>query len=182
MIQSARGRWMASIMADSFKIGEYDTRLAFLGQHKQLWEDFVQGIGTSWIFVFYQAPLKADANGEFNGSTSGSNEFIVSNGETVKLHGKGLYFVRTTEPGNLKDVSLGTDDGDVIFGEISENFVSTFNTLNISINKRPKDNLREAIMDENSNDQRLNFSAIFNDFEMELKESYKSHHHVIKLE
>ena len=145
---------MASIMADSFKIGEYDTRLAFLGQHKQLWEDFVRGIGTSWIFVFYQAPSKADANGEFNGSTSGSNEFIVSNGETVKLHGKGLYFVRTTEPGNLKDVSLGTDDGDVIFGEISENFVTAFNTFNDSIKKPPNNNPKENIVDKSSTKQR----------------------------
>lgn len=146
---------MASIIADSFKIGEYDTRLAFLGQHKQLWEDFVLGVGNSWIFVFYQAPSGANSKGENNGSSSGSNEFIVSNGETIKLHGKGLYFVRTTEPGNLKDVSLGTDDGDVIFGEISENFVTAFNnTFDNSINKPPDDNPKENIVDKSSTEQR----------------------------
>ena len=33
MATSARGRWMATVIADAFKIGEYDTQGAFAGSY-----------------------------------------------------------------------------------------------------------------------------------------------------
>lgn len=44
------------------------------------------------------------------------------------MKGKGLYFLRTTPPG--KGVSLnGTNDNEVLFGEISESTITSLNTL-----------------------------------------------------
>lgn len=173
---------MATIIADAFKIGEYDTQPAFTGQHAQLWEDFVKGVGPSRLFVFYQVPYRTDSNGEIIEVSGGSKEFVVSDGEKVKLLGKGLYFVRTTDPDSMKDISKGTTDGDVIFGEISEHAVTTLNIVINSIYKPLVDNLTEDDWDRCSNEQRQEFSTVFDKFAIELKEALKSHHHTIKLE
>jgi len=138
---------MASIIADAFKIGEYDTQGAFAGSNAQLWEDFIRGVGPSRLFVFYQIPYRTDSNGEIIQVSGGSKEFVVSDGEKVKLIGKGLYFVRTTDPDSNKDISKGTTDGDVIFGEISEHAVTTLNTVINQIYKPLIENLTESDWD-----------------------------------
>jgi len=63
------------------------------------------------------------------------------------LIGKGLYFVRTTDPDSNKDISKGTTDGDVIFGEISEHAVTTLNTVINQIYKPLIENLTESDWD-----------------------------------
>lgn len=60
---------------------------------------------------------------------------MITDGTGIKLKGKGLFFMRTTSKGednNDKPISLtGTQDEQVMFGEVSENIV---NCLNIVIN------------------------------------------------
>jgi len=60
-------------------------------------------------------------------------EFFVTDGEKVKLKGKGLYFVRTTKDKPVK-VDIASDD-QVLFGEISEHTVTTLNTMINSVYK-----------------------------------------------
>ena len=49
-------------------------------------------------------------------------------GEELKLKGKGLYFLKMTPPGKPINPN-GTNDSEVLFGEISEHTVTTLNTL-----------------------------------------------------
>ena len=94
-----------------------------------MWEDFIKGVGPSRIFVFYQVPYRTGENGEIIEVSGGVKEFIVSDGEKTKLKGKGVYFVRTTDSDTPKDISKGTHDNDVIFGEISEHTVTSLNSV-----------------------------------------------------
>jgi uncharacterized protein YsxB (DUF464 family) len=99
------------------------------------------------------------------------------------LIGKGLYFVRTTDPDSGKDISKGTgSDGDVIFGEISEHAVTTLNTVINQVYKPLVENLNESDWDKCPNEQKQEFATVFDKFAIELKEALKSHHNTIKLE
>jgi hypothetical protein len=49
-------------------------------------------------------------------------------GEELKLKGKGIYFLRTTPPGKPINPN-GTNDNEVLFGEISEYTVTSLNTV-----------------------------------------------------
>jgi hypothetical protein len=149
---------MASIIADAFKIGEYDTQAAFAPPFAQLWEDFQKGIGPSRIFVFYQIPYRTAENGEIIEVAGGAKEFIVSDGEKTKLKGKGVYFVRTTESDAPKDISKGTSDGDVIFGEISEHTVTSLNTVINQVYKPLVEGLGEEDWNRCPGEQKQEFS------------------------
>jgi dynein heavy chain, axonemal len=98
------------------------------------------------------------------------------------LIGKGLYFVRTTDPDSMKDISKGTADNDVIFGEISEHAVTTLNTVINQVFKPLVENLSEEDWNKCPNEQKMEFSTVFDKFAIELREALKSHHNTIKLE
>jgi hypothetical protein len=54
MAMTARAKWMASVIADVFQIGEYDAYEVFKNDvNKQMLEDFQKGVGPSRIFIFY---------------------------------------------------------------------------------------------------------------------------------
>jgi len=55
-------------------------------------------------------------------------EFYLTDGEKIKLKGKGIYFMRCTPPGK-QITPTGTNDNEVLFGEISEHSVFTLNTI-----------------------------------------------------
>jgi len=96
MAMSPRAKWMASVIADVFKIGEFDALEVFRKEsHQPLFEDFFKGAGPSRIFIYYQTPYKITESGEIF-DYAGPKEFFVTDGEKVKLKGKGIYFVRTT--------------------------------------------------------------------------------------
>lgn len=149
-----------------------------------MWEDFQKGEGPSRIFVFYQTPYKTGENGEIIEQHGSPKEFIVSDGEKYKLIGKGVYFVRTTDSDSVpkKDISKGTTDGDVIFGEVSEHAVTTLNTVINQCYKPLVENLGEEDWSKCPNEQKTEFSSVFDKFAIELKEALKSHHNTIKLE
>lgn len=46
----------------------------------------------------------------------------------MKLKGKGLYFIRTTPPGKAVNPN-GTNDNEILFGEISEHTITSINIL-----------------------------------------------------
>ena len=49
-------------------------------------------------------------------------------GEKERLKGKGIYFVRTTPPGKPVNPN-GSNDNEVLFGEISEHTVTSLNVI-----------------------------------------------------
>jgi hypothetical protein len=146
-----------------------------------LWEDFLKGVGPSRIFVFYQVPQKIGDNGEVI-EIGSHKEFLVSDGEKCKLRGKGLYFVRTTDSESPKDISKGTSDGDVLFGEISEHSVTSLNTVINQVYKPLVEGLNEEDWGRCPGEQKQEFSSVFDKFATELKEALKSHHNTLKLE
>jgi len=96
---------MASVISDVFQIGEYDALEVFRNQQfMPLFEGFFSGSGDSRIFVYYQTQYKITDGGEIQ-DYGGSKEFFVTNGEKVKLKGKGCYFVRMTKPGRPINVN-----------------------------------------------------------------------------
>jgi hypothetical protein len=160
MAMTPRAKWMASIIADAFKIGEFDALEVFRNQQfAQIFDDFQKGIGPSRIFVYYQTPYKISESGEIIDSHGQHKEFIVSDGERVKLKGKGLYFVRTTDPDSQKDISKAPgNDNDVLFGEISQHTVTSLNTVINQVYKPLVDNLETADWDKCPEEQKSEFS------------------------
>jgi hypothetical protein len=59
---------------------------------------------------------------------AGKSLFKLLIGEELKLKGKGIYFLRTTPPGKPINPN-GTNDNEVLFGEISEYTVTSLNTV-----------------------------------------------------
>jgi hypothetical protein len=98
------------------------------------------------------------------------------------LIGKGLYFVRTTDPDSQKDISKGTHDNDVIFGEISEHAVTTLDTVINKVFKPLVEDLQPDDWGKCLSEQKQEFSTVFDKFAIELKEALKSHNNTIKLE
>jgi hypothetical protein len=114
--------------------------------------------------VFYQIPYRTAENGEIIEVSGGAKEFIVSDGEKTKLKGKGVYFVRTTEADSQKDISKGTSDGDVIFGEISEHTVTSLNTVINQVYKPLVEGLGEEDWNRCPGEQKQEFSSVFDKF------------------
>lgn len=64
----------------------------------------MKGTGPPRLFIYYQQAYKITESGEIH-EYNGQNEFSVSDGENVKLLGKGVYFLRCT----AKDKETGRD-------------------------------------------------------------------------
>jgi dynein heavy chain len=99
----------------------------------------------------------------------------VSDGEKIKLKGKGLYFVRTTDPDSMKDISKATgNDNDVLFGEVSQHTVTSLNTVINNVYKPLVDGLQIEDWDKCPDEQKAEFSSVFDKFASELREALKS--------
>ena len=173
MAMTARAKWMASVIADVFQIGEYDAYEVFKNDvNKQMLEDFQKGAGPARIFVFYQTQHKITESGDII-ELGGHKEFFVTDGEKLKLKGKGVYFVRTTPQG--KPVSAGnTNDNEVLFGEISEHTVTSLDTVINLIYKPFIEKLGPQEWGVCEADQKKEFKSVFDKFANELKEALKS--------
>ena len=103
-------------------------------------------------------------------------------GEKEKLKGKGLYFVRTTPPNKPVNPN-GSNDNEVLFGEISEHTVTSLNIIINNVFKPLVDRLDPAsdwgFCEE---EQKKEFSQVFDKFAVELKEALKSLQSNIQLE
>ena len=97
----------------------------------------------------------------------------MSDGEKVKLKGKGLYFVRCTPPG--KPINLnGANDNEVLFGEISEHSVTSLDTIINRVYKPLVDRLDPADWGNCEGEQKKEFISVFDKFANELREALKS--------
>ena len=91
----------------------------------------------------------------------------------MMLKGKGIYFVRTTPPGKPIN-SNGQFDNDVIFGEISEHTVTALNTIINQVYKPFVEGLGAADWGKCDQEQKKDFTSVFDKFANELREALKS--------
>jgi 2-hydroxy-3-keto-5-methylthiopentenyl-1-phosphate phosphatase len=97
------------------------------------------------------------------------------------LKGKGVYFVRTTQPGK-PITATNTNDNEVLFGEVSEHTVTSLDTM-INLIYKPLINQLDVkewgVCEE---EQKKEFRSVFDKFANELKEALKSLRDNIKLD
>jgi hypothetical protein len=108
-------------------------------------------------------------------------EFFVSNGEKIKLNGKGCYFLRNIEPGK-KVNEANQSDNTMFFGQISEHSVYSLNTIINQIFKPLVDQLADDDWGKCEDEQKKEFTSYFEKFANELKEALKSLSQNINLE
>lgn len=102
----------------------------------------------------------------------GHEEFFVTDGEKVKLKGKGVYFLRTN-PGKPINV-MNSYDNEVLFGEISSHTVTSLNTIINQVYKPLVDRLDAGAWGVCEDEQKKEFNSVFEKFASELKEALKS--------
>jgi hypothetical protein len=149
----------------------------------QLLDSFFKGTGPTHIFVYYQPQYTISPdNNEIKIQNSHSKEFVVTDGEKVKLLGKGLYFLRA----NLADEKpLKTDveqDDSILFGEVSENSITTLNTTINQCFKPMLESLTKADWKQCEDESKKEFTSVFDKFSSELREALKSINSNIQLE
>jgi dynein heavy chain len=97
----------------------------------------------------------------------------VTDGEKIKLKGKGVYFLRTTPQGKALNLNTASDN-DVLFGEISEHTVTSLNTIINQVYKPLVDRLDDGAWGVCEDEQKKEFNSVFEKFAIELKEALKS--------
>lgn len=171
---------MASVICDSFMIRETEANEVFRSNtYKPLFDNFFAANGSSKIFVYYQPTYKINESGEVIVS-NGHSELVVTEGDKVKLIGKGVYFMRSN---TSKAVNVGTsNDSDVMFGEISEHTVNSLNTVVNKVYKPLIAKLDDPDWGQCENEQKGEFLSYFDKFANELREAIKSLQANISLE
>jgi dynein heavy chain len=176
-----RARWMACVIADVFSVSEGEATEALNRDNgPALLEAFFKGAGPAHIFVYYQTPYRiVEETGEIR-ETSSTKEFVITDGEKVKLKGKGLYFLRCNldKPVNVN----GTNDNEVLVGEVSEHSVTALNTTINQVFKPLVDNLAKPEWGVCEDEQKKEFTSVFDKFANELREALKSIQTNIQLE
>lgn len=155
-----------------FQINEYDAHELFRHpKHKPVFESFYKGTSQR-VFVYYQTAYKVTETGDIY-DFGGREEFFVTDGEKEKLKGKGVYFVKTTPP--EKPVSMNqSNDNEVLFGEISENTVTSLNIIINRVFKPLVERLEIADWGNCEEEQKKEFTQVFDKFANELNEALKS--------
>jgi hypothetical protein len=99
-----RAKWMALVISDVFNVSEAEATEALNRDNAPtLMDNFMKGLGQAHIFVYYQAPYRInEETGEIR-ETSSQKEFVITDGDKVKLKGKGLYFLRTKLDGKISE-------------------------------------------------------------------------------
>jgi hypothetical protein len=81
--------------------------------------------------------------------------------------------VRTTPPGKPVNVNMGNDN-EVLFGEISEYTVTSLNVIINNVFKPLVDRLEPADWGVCEDEQKKEFTQVFDKFALELKDALKS--------
>jgi gas vesicle protein len=164
---------MAGTIADVFGITDIEAQELFWNkQFKPKFDDFFAGVGSPRILIYYQTQYKITESGEVK-DYGGHKEFFVTDGEKIKLKGKGVYFIRATKPGKPLNANA-SNDSEIMFGEISEHSVTSLNTIINQIYKPMVDKLNKEDWGECTAEQTKEFTQVFDSFSGELKEALKS--------
>jgi len=182
MAMTTRAKWMAQTIADVFEgVTETDgVEVLRNPSFKKMFDDFFAGVGPVRILVYYQTQYKITDSGEIK-DYGGHKEFFVTDGEKIKLKGKGLYFLRCTDPGKAINPN-NANDSEVLFGEISEHSVTSLNVIINQVYKPLIDRLDNNDWELCNEEQQKEFVGVFDSFSDELKEALKSLQNNINLE
>ena len=127
---------------------------------------WLNGTGPPQLFVYYQPPQRMNDAGEIV-NTSDHYQMFVTDGEGLKLTGKGAYFLRCLPPGQpINDKAQY--DAEVLFGEVHPNSVQTLNTLINNVYKPLVDKLPTEDWGVCEVEQKRDFSIVFEKFAKEL--------------
>jgi len=106
--------------------------------------------------IYHQTNYKVTDSGEIK-DYGGHKEFFVTDGEKIKLKGKGVYFLRACKPGKPLNPNA-SNDSDIMFGEISEHSVTSLNTIINQIYKPMVDKLGKDDWGECTDEQKKEFT------------------------
>ena len=134
-------------------------------------EEFLQGRGSPKLMIYYQPDggEEMDARDALN-----ENRLIIARGDEIKLEGKGVFFLRTTQEG--KPVNLDKIDNEVLFGEITPNTLDQLRgAINVILDSFILPVAKE-IWGECDEEQIQEFKKSAEKFEVELDSSIRSLH------
>jgi len=100
-------------------------------------------------------------------------EFFVTNGEDIKLIGKGIYFLRCLPPGEPVKITHGEDDT-VCFGEINDNSINILSNLINNVFKPQIYSMVDADWEQCTEENRKDFTVHFEKFAKELLEAQRT--------
>jgi dynein heavy chain len=156
----------------------------------------MKGTGPAHIFIYYQKPYKVLDSGEIVENPGSTDQFFVTDGklyfskfkygrqtqpslfilysnllllgEKEKLKGKGVYFLRCTVPAGKPITASGTNDNEVLFGEINEHTVYSLNTIVNNVYKPLVDKLDNNDWGACEAEQKKEFMQTFDRFAKEV--------------
>jgi len=138
-------------------------------------ENWIKGTGPAHIFIYFQKPYKTnELTGETSEIQGSTDQFFVTDGEKEKIKGKGVYFMRCTVPPGRPITTTGTNDNEVLFGEISEHTFFTLNTIVNNVYKPLVDKLDNNDWGACEAEQKKEFMQTFDRFAKEVQEAIKS--------
>jgi len=166
---------MLDTIGDVFHEAErYDINKLFeKAEFKEYFERFFDGTGPDRILIYYQCKYRIlPDTGELQDYDQNHKDFFVTDGEKIKLKGKGMYFVRVNS-GQKINANVGSDDN-VLFGEISEHSVKTLNFLINNIYKPIIDKMEVNEWGYCTDEQKKEFTDQLFGFSNELKQALES--------
>jgi hypothetical protein len=86
-------------------------------------KDFVEGKGSNKIIIYY-APENSGVQ-DYDMRENTEAHLFITNGETEKLTGKGIYFLRLVD----RAVNLSDIDGEIVTGEITQDTLKQLNLM-----------------------------------------------------
>lgn len=158
---TTRKQHMSAILEETFNVYKQETEEVFTGpRYSDLWENWMNGKGSSHIFVYYQKPGRfTTETGEWEEQKNAQKEFVVSEGE-AKLRGKGIYFLRLTPPGKPINQTVAHDN-EVMIGEVHENTHNVLNTVITNVYSRFIDKLEGPDWGDCESDAKKEFNMTF---------------------
>lgn len=165
--------WMLQCIADSFAKDEYKLEdWARRKENNTAMSNFLKGTSPPKLLVFRQS----------SEATPGSEDYLDPNdevglfmhfGETSKIRSKGVFFYRTVPEG--KSVNPQTaNDGEVMFGEIGANPISSLDTIISSVFVTMVNAMDDTDWGECDKEQRTELVSGLSKFASELAEAIKS--------
>lgn len=170
--QTNRGKWMIETMKEVFHEADPFEITNLFTNFKEYFERFFDGTGPDRILIYHQHKYKILDSGEIQDIDTGHKEFFVTDGDKIKLKGKGMYFVRAKSGEKISQTAASDDN--VLFGEISEHSVKTLNFLINNIYKPIIDKMTTDEWGHCTDDQKKEFTDQLFGFSSELKQALDS--------
>jgi dynein heavy chain len=120
---------MIQCCADTFELSELFMEDWFRERENyQLINDFLKGNGPPKILIYKQTPEPNYSSEEYIDSNQDEPKLFITFGDSVRIKAKAVFFYRTTPDGKPVTTS-NSNDGEVIFGEMGSNSISSLDTI-----------------------------------------------------